>query len=108
MSQPMTAESFDITAFAGETVRIDIIYTSINNFFFDVLIDNVRVMLMEYLLRKQILVVLSSLWVQLPIHLCLYESGSTTSSFDVTVNDTEAPVLVVLLTNIATSAAVLL
>lgn len=38
---PMTHFTFDLSAYAGQTVRLQIIDATINNFYFDVLLDNI-------------------------------------------------------------------
>jgi hypothetical protein len=43
VSTPMTSYSFDISEFAGQNVRLQIIDATINNFYFDVLLDNIKV-----------------------------------------------------------------
>lgn len=42
-STPMTSYSFDISEFAGQTVRLQLIDATINNFYLDVLLDNVKI-----------------------------------------------------------------
>jgi hypothetical protein len=41
LSKPMTHYSYDLSAYAGQTVRLEIVDATINNFYFDVLLDNV-------------------------------------------------------------------
>ena len=39
----MTAKSINISAYAGQAVRLTMIQAAVNNFFFDILMDNVRI-----------------------------------------------------------------
>jgi hypothetical protein len=40
---PMTSYSFNISEFAGQNVRLQLVDATINSFFFDVLLDNVKI-----------------------------------------------------------------
>ncbi|MBC8053350.1 MAG: VCBS repeat-containing protein [Sphingobacteriaceae bacterium] len=42
-SIPMTSYSFDISEFAGQNVRLQVIDATVNNFYLDVLLDNVKI-----------------------------------------------------------------
>jgi hypothetical protein len=42
-SIPMTSYSFDISEFAGQNVRLQLVDATINSFFLDVLLDNVKI-----------------------------------------------------------------
>ncbi len=96
LSIPMTAESFDVSAYAGQAVRLEIIYAVINNFFFDVLLDNVRFSGGELTVTQTAGLPSGSVF---PLgsttntFVWTDESGnSTSSSFDVVVSDNEPPV----------------
>lgn len=43
LSIPMTTQTVDISAYAGQSVRLDMIFATFNDFYFDVLLDNIKI-----------------------------------------------------------------
>jgi len=39
---PMTTLTFDVSAYAGQTVRLDMVFAQVQNYYFDVLFDNIH------------------------------------------------------------------
>ncbi|MDD4215131.1 MAG: HYR domain-containing protein, partial [Bacteroidales bacterium] len=92
----MTNFNFDISAYAGQNVRLEIIEANFNNWYFDVLFDNVKITGTATGVPQQISGLPSGSFFPIGVTTNTYQitdgaGNISTCSFDVEVTDVEAP-----------------
>ncbi|MFB0904203.1 MAG: HYR domain-containing protein, partial [Nonlabens sp.] len=95
----MTTKAFDISSFKGQTVRLEMISANIQNFYFDIFLDNISIKSDSVLQLQQTAGLVSGsvfpVGTTTNTFVATDASGNTAScSFDVVVADTELPVVV--------------